>query len=153
MIRRVLALCLLALPLLATGAPAQQPPRAITASGYAYAEVTRATRKDGILHVEVTFATDHAGYAGEPIYTGIAAQRVDALIYLVFGDQTLPLWRENGQVLIPDTLHLGFNYDPSRNPRVGRWQADFVAPTGDILEATLLLPNVGPIGPFPIRDR
>lgn len=125
--------------------------KAHTSSGHAWAEVRRATVKDDVLHVEVYFLTDYVGYSGEKIYENIPADRLNASIYVMKGDQTFPLWLKDGQPAMPDKLELTFNYDPQRNPRVGKWQADFVAPGHDVKEAFLQLPNVELIGPFPIR--
>lgn len=127
--------------------------RAPTASGHAYAEPYKAIRKDGVLHIEVRFVTDYPGYSGELIYEDIPLERIDGLIYAEFGDQSFSLLREEGSVVAPDNLHLGFNYDPSKNPRVGSWKADFVAPMHDVNEVTIYMPNVAPIGPIAIRDR
>ncbi|MCB8890180.1 hypothetical protein [Vreelandella malpeensis] len=127
--------------------------RAPTASGHAYAEPYRAVRKEGVLHIEVRFLTDYPGYSGELIYENIPLERIDGLIYAEFGDQSFSLLRKQGDVVAPKSLRLGFNYDPERNPRVGSWKADFVAPLHDVNEVTLFMPNVAPIGPIPIRDR
>lgn len=127
--------------------------RAPTASGHAYAEPYRAVRRDGVLHLEVRFKTDYPGYSGELIYEDIPLDRIDGRIYAEFGDQSFSLLREEGEIQAPDRLHLGFNYDPERNPRVGAWKADFVAPMHDVNEVTLFMPNVAPIGPFIIHDR
>ena len=132
---------------------ADEAERALTAGGHAWAEVRKATRKDGVLHVEVQFLTDYAGYSGEKLYDAIPADELDASVYVSAGDQTFPLWREGGVAALPDRLELAFNYDPGRNPRVGRWEADFVAPGDDVAEVVLHLPNVAPVGPFPVRDR
>lgn len=139
---------LASLPVLALNAE-----RAPTASGHAYAEPYKAVRKDGVLHIEVRFVTDYPGYSGELIYEDIPLERIDGLIYAEFGDQSFSLLRKDGGVVVPDNLHLGFNYDPSKNPRVGSWKADFVAPMHDVNEVTIFMPNVAPIGPIAIRDR
>ncbi|MBZ5488947.1 hypothetical protein HW452_15590 [Halomonas aquamarina] len=150
---RVFSCVLLLAALITTPVLALNAERAPTASGHAYAEPYKAVRKNGVLHVEVRFVTDYAGYSGELIYEDIPLERIDGLIYAEFGDQSFSLLREDGDVVAPDNLHLGFNYDPSRNPRVGSWKADFVAPMHDINEVTIFMPNVAPIGPIKIRDR
>lgn len=104
---------------------AEEEGKALTAGGHAWAEVRRALVKDGMLHLELRFLTDYVGYSGEKIYEGIP----------------------------PEKLELSFNYDPQRNPRVGEWRADFVAPEQDVAEAWLHMPNMAPIGPFPISRR
>lgn len=144
---------LLLLMLTSTGTFALDAERFPTASGHAYAEPYRAVRKEGVLHVELRFVTDYAGYSGELIYKDIPLERIDGLIYAEFGDQSFSLLREKGRVVAPNSLRLGFNYDPERNPRVGAWQADFVAPQHDVDEITIFMPNVAPIGPIAIRDR
>ncbi|MFT3689137.1 hypothetical protein [Paenirhodobacter sp.] len=130
---------------------AEVPQKAMTAGGHAWGEVKRAVVKDGVLHVEAQFLTDYVGYSGERLYADIPADRLNAAIYVMKGDQTFPLWLRDGKAKVPGKLDLTFNYDPQRNPRVGKWQADFVAPEADVTEAFLILPNVAPIGPFPIR--
>ena len=154
-LRSFLAAALLAAGCLAPAGPALagEDGRALTAGGHAWAEVRKATRKDGVLHVEVQFLTDYSGYSGEKIYDAIPADRLDASVYVSAGDQTFPLWREGGVAALPDRLELAFNYDPGRNPRVGKWAGDFVAPGADVSEVVLHLPNVAPLGPFPVRDR
>ncbi|MGO2149457.1 hypothetical protein, partial [Halomonas sp.] len=79
--------------------------------------------------------------------------RIDGKIYAEFGDQSFSLLREDGGVVAPDSLRLSFNYEPDKNPRVGTWKADFVAPMHDVNEVMLFMPNVAPIGPIVIRDR
>lgn len=121
-----------------------------TASTKAHAELRRAVREEGKLTVEVRFLTDFAGYSGEKIYTDLdeAAVHVDA------GGQSYALLRDaSGTPMAPKALELKFNYDPARNPRVGSWKAVFAAPPAGVNEAVLILPNVAPIGPFPITDR
>lgn len=149
-----LSLCFLilaavtSLPALALNA--EQAP---TASGHAYAEPYKAIRKDDVLHIEVRFVTDYPGYSGELIYEDIPLERIDGQIYAEFGDQSFSLLRKEGGVVVPDSLHLGFNYEPSKKPRVGSWKADFVAPMHDVNEVMLFMPNVAPIGPIAIQDR
>lgn len=151
-LRTTLSLLLLA-TLVSTPTFALNAERAPTASGHAYAEPYKAVRKEGVLHIEVRFVTDYPGYSGELIYEDIPLERIDGLIYTEFGDQSFSLLRENGGVVAPDSLHLSFNYEPDKNPRVGTWKADFVAPMHDVNEVMLFMPNVGPIGPITIRDR
>lgn len=97
--------------------------------------------------------TDYPGYSGEIIYDDIPLDRIDGKIYAEFGDQSFSLLREDGGVVAPDSLRLSFNYEPDKNPRVGTWKADFVAPMHDVNEVMLFMPNVAPIGPIVIRDR
>ncbi|ADO42421.1 hypothetical protein [Ketogulonicigenium vulgare] len=129
-----------------------QQTMAPTASGYAYANIKKADRSVGVLHIEVEFITDMQGYSGELIYGPIPATDLDSTIYLQAGDAHLPLIRVDGVANIHDTMQLAFNYNPNRNPRVGRWQGDFIAPEG-AAPVYLILPNVAPIGPITIRDR
>lgn len=150
---RVLSCLVLLATLVSTPTFALNAERAPTASGYAYAEPYKAVRKDGVLHIEVRFVTDYPGYSGELIYEDIPLERIDGVIYAEFGDQSFSLLRDDGDVVAPASLHLGFNYDPSKNPRVGSWKADFVAPMHDVNEVTIFMPNVAPIGPIAIRDR
>lgn len=151
-LRTTLLLLLLAM-LASTPTFALNAERYPTASGHAYAEPYKAVRKEGVLHIEVRFVTDYPGYSGELIYENIPLERIDGLIYTEFGDQSFSLLRENGGVVAPDSLHLSFNYEPEKNPRVGTWKADFVAPMHDVNEVMLFMPNVAPIGPIAIRDR
>ncbi|MBE0463046.1 MAG: hypothetical protein ACTIDY_10130 [Halomonadaceae bacterium] len=145
--------CLMLAAVASSPALALNAEQAPTASGHAYAEPYKAVRKDGVLHIEVRFVTDYPGYSGELIYEDIPLERIDGQIYAEFGDQSFSLLRQDGGVVAPDNLHLGFNYDPSKNPRVGSWKADFVAPMHDVNEVTIFMPNVAPIGPIAIRDR
>ncbi|RWR05810.1 hypothetical protein [Paenirhodobacter populi] len=148
---------LLPVPLVCLGLLAVSPAVALdpgempaTASAKAHADLRRAVRADGKLTVEVRFLTDFAGYSGEKIYTDLdeTAVHVDA------GGQRYPLLRDAaGKPMAPQALELKFNYDPAKNPRVGSWKAVFVAPPAGVNEAVLILPNVAPIGPFPITDR
>ncbi|MBE0404023.1 hypothetical protein CZ787_17820 [Halomonas citrativorans] len=151
-LRNTLSLLLLT-TLASTPAFALNAERAPTASGHAYAEPYKAVRKEGVLHIEVRFVTDYPGYSGEIIYEDIPLDRIDGQIYAEFGDQSFSLLREDGGVVAPDNLRLSFNYEPDKNPRVGTWKADFVAPMHDVNEVMLFMPNVAPIGPIVIRDR
>lgn len=151
-LRNTLSLLLLT-TLASTPAFALNAERAPTASGHAYAEPYKAVRKEGVLHIEVRFVTDYPGYSGEIIYDDIPLDRIDGQIYAEFGDQSFSLLREDGGVVAPDSLRLSFNDEPDKNPRVGTWKADFVAPMHDVNEVMLFMPNVAPIGPIVIRDR
>lgn len=151
-LRNTLSLLLLT-TLASTPAFALNAERAPTASGHAYAEPYKAVRKEGVLHIEVRFVTDYPGYSGEIIYDDIPLDRIDGQIYAEFGDQSFSLLREDGGVVAPDNLRLSFNDEPDKNPRVGTWKADFVAPMHDVNEVMLFMPNVAPIGPIVIRDR
>lgn len=147
-----LSLILLAAPLLlAPGAMALEQ-GFVTASGYAVTDVTRAMRSDGVLHIALQFNTDVSGYSGELIYRDIGDDEIDALIHLEADGEIFPLLRVDGAISAPARLQLGFNYDPENNPRVGRWEADFIAPPQDAQAVFLILPNVAPIGPIAIRD-
>lgn len=151
-LRNTLSLLLMT-TLASTPAFALNAERAPTASGHAYAEPYKAVRKEGVLHIEVRFVTDYPGYSGEIIYDDIPLDRIDGQIYAEFGDQSFSLLREDGGVVAPDSLRLSFNDEPDKNPRVGTWKADFVAPMHDVNEVMLFMPNVAPIGPIVIRDR
>ncbi|WP_172118297.1 hypothetical protein [Halomonas hibernica] len=151
-LRNTLSLLLMT-TLASTPAFALNAERAPTASGHAYAEPYKAVRKEGVLHIEVRFVTDYPGYSGEIIYDDIPLDRIDGQIYAEFGDQSFSLLREDGGVVAPDNLRLSFNDEPDKNPRVGTWKADFVAPMHDVNEVMLFMPNVAPIGPIVIRDR
>lgn len=151
-LRDTLSLLLMTI-LASTPAFALNAERAPTASGHAYAEPYKAVRKEGVLHIEVRFVTDYPGYSGEIIYDDIPLDRIDGQIYAEFGDQSFSLLREDGGVVAPDNLRLSFNDEPDKNPRVGTWKADFVAPMHDVNEVMLFMPNVAPIGPIVIRDR
>ena len=133
----------------ATAPAIAQDTRAATASGQAWAEVSRAVSQDGILHVELRFLTDRPAYPGERIYDDIPADRLNAMIYVMKGDQSFPLWLEDGKAMVPDRLELR----AGDGPQVGHWQADFVAPHHDVTEAFLHLPNLAPVGPFRIERR
>lgn len=132
---------------------AQTSENAMTASGHAWAEVRRAVARDGVLHIKVQFLTDYGGYSGEVIYESIPPEDLNEQIHVINGDQTFPLWLEDGEADIPGKLELSFNYDPQRNPRVGKWEGNFISPGPDVTEAYLQLPNVALIGPFKIKHR
>ncbi|MFC0219590.1 hypothetical protein ACFFJ7_14420 [Pseudochelatococcus lubricantis] len=134
----------------AIGLPAHaaEEARPLTASGKAWATVRKAVRQGDTVAVELRFETDYAGYSGETIYEKVA----DGAIYLSAGDTRFPLLRENDKPAAPDELKLKFNYDPTKNPRVGDWKARFAAPPADAANVTLTLPNVAPIGPITIRN-
>ncbi|MBJ3777329.1 hypothetical protein [Acuticoccus mangrovi] len=123
-----------------------------TASGHAYAEVRRAVRKADALTIELRFVTDEAGYSGEAIYADLDEASLGA-IHVEAGGRRYDLARDAaGKPRAPTALELTFNYDPSKNPRVGSWKGVFSAPPGDVVDATLFLPNVAVIGPFAISD-
>jgi hypothetical protein len=153
---RLVSALALAVLSLAAGPAGAQNTRGLTphtASGEAYVEVTRAARRDQIMTVVLTFRTDLPGYRGETIYADIPGNEVVRRVYLLAGDRDFPVLNEGGELFMPEALHLEANESGEAGAVVGQWEAVFIAPDHDLREVTLYLPNVDPIGPFPIRNR
>lgn len=102
--------------------------------------------------VTVTFTANSASYAGETIYDNIDRRDLARRIYLKIGDRDFPVWFENGEPQIPPSLVLRAHDGSADVLEVARWQGVFVAPTPEMREIGLYLPQTGLIGPFPVRD-
>lgn len=122
-------------------------------TGGAVAEVTHAVRRDRIMTIVVQFVTDDPDYRGETIYADIPENEIVRRVYLQAGDRDFALLREGGEIHMPEALHLEANESEEAGVVVGEWEGVFVAPDSDLREITLFLPNLDPIGPFPIRNR
>lgn len=131
--------------------PSAFPPY-LTAGG-ALAEVSSAIRRAEAFTVSIVFSTDDSAYGGEVIYEDIPPEDVVRRVYVQAGDRDYPLRRFGGEVAMPSALHLSPYEGEGGRFVVGAWEAAFEPPASDLREIMLYLPNVGPIGPFPIRNR
>ncbi|WP_410216595.1 hypothetical protein [Paracoccus sp. (in: a-proteobacteria)] len=121
--------------------------------GGAVGRVEHGLRQGDRMTVAVTFTADDPDYDGETLYADIPKADLARRIYLKIGDRDFPVWLQDGAPQIPDALTLAPHDGQGDVVAVGTWQGTFVAPTPDMGEISLFLPNVGALGPFPILDR
>lgn len=141
------AITLFALPL-----AAQIHDRITLTPDGALAEVTSAVREGKTLTVTARFTAFDPAYDGEVIYDGLSMAEIIRSLFLKTGDRDFQVLTKASVPQIPDMLALA-PYPSGKGPQVvGVWRGVFVAPTQDLKVITLLLPNMLPIGPFPIVD-
>ncbi|ARO15838.1 hypothetical protein BVG79_p1000036 (plasmid) [Ketogulonicigenium robustum] len=149
--RRSFLLGTLAAGLLPAAAQAQIHERVTLTPKGALAEVTSARVQDDVLRVTARFTAMDATYQGEVIYDALTPSQIIAEVYLKAGDRDYGVISNGGVYAMPDRLELRPHSGGTGREVVGEWTADFLAPTPDLREITLLLPAMLPIGRFTIR--
>lgn len=139
-----------AAPALAQG---NATPIPYTQSGQAYAEVVQATRADGLMTMVVRFKTDDPDYPGETLYETMDRSEILRRVYLDAADRSFLMMWDDGVPQMPETFALDANTAGEPGAVVGEWRGVFEAPHHDLSRIALILPGVGRIGPFPIRNR
>ncbi|MBM3605228.1 MAG: hypothetical protein FJX25_10880 [Alphaproteobacteria bacterium] len=121
--------------------------------GGAIGRVEHGEREGGRMAVTVIFTAERRDYPGEILYEDLDPRDLARMIYLKIGDRDYPVWFEGGEPQIPSSLTLMPHDGVAEVAEVGRWHGEFVAPTPEMREIGLYLPNTGLIGPFPIHER